>query len=209
MLATIASAGQTGQFRRLQHLIQPMVELTAPQPGEVICDPACGTAGFLVAAGEYRRERQPKLLHDAALREHFRHRMFHGVDFDNTMLRIGSMTMLLHGVENPDIRHRDSLAQDHAGEEDKYRLLLANPRFAGSLNYENTARDLLQIVETKKTEPRFVALFLRLLQPGGRAAAIVPDGVLFGASTAQTALRRMPVEEQKLDARGQAAGRRR
>jgi type I restriction enzyme M protein len=126
--------------------------------------------------------------------------MFHGFDFDNTMLRIGSMNMLLHGVENPDIRYRDSLAQDHAGEEEKYTLVLANPPFAGSLDYENTAKDLLQIVKTKKTELLFLALFLRLLKPGGRAAVIVPDGVLFGSSKAHKELRRMLVEDQKLDA---------
>jgi type I restriction enzyme M protein len=103
-------------------------------------------------------------------------------------------------VENPDIRYRDSLAQDHAGEEEKYTLVLANPPFAGSLDYENTAKDLLQIVKTKKTELLFLALFLRLLKPGGRAAVIVPDGVLFGSSTAHKELRRMLVEEQKLDA---------
>ena len=176
-----------------------MVELTAPQPKDVICDPACGTAGFLVAAGEYLREHHPKVLHDAKLREHFHHGMFHGFDFDNTMLRIGSMNMLLHGVENPDIRYRDSLAQDHAGEEEKYTLVLANPPFAGSLDYENTAKDLLQIVKTKKTELLFLALFLRLLKPGGRAAVIVPDGVLFGSSKAHKELRQMLVEDQKLD----------
>jgi type I restriction enzyme M protein len=126
--------------------------------------------------------------------------MFHGFDFDNTMLRIGSMNMLLHGVENPDIRYRDSLAQDHAGEEEKHTLVLANPPFAGSLDYENTAKDLLQIVKTKKTELLFLALFLRLLKPGGRAAVIVPDGVLFGSSTAHRELRRMLVDDQKLDA---------
>ncbi len=200
MLGKIASAGQNGQFRTPRHIIRLMVELTAPQPGDVICDPACGTAGFLVAAGEVLRERHPNILHDSRLREHFHHRMFHGFDFDNTMLRIGSMNMLLHGVENPDIRYRDSLAQDHAGEEEKYTLVLANPPFAGSLDYENTAKDLLQIVKTKKTELLFLALFLRLLKPGGRAAVIVPDGVLFGASTAHKALRRMLVEDQKLDA---------
>ncbi len=126
--------------------------------------------------------------------------MFHGFDFDNTMLRIGSMNMLLHGVENPDIRYRDSLAQDHAGEEEKYSLVLANPPFAGSLDYENCAKDLQQIVKTKKTELLFLALFLRLLKPGGRAAVIVPDGVLFGSSNAHKALRKMLVEDQKLDA---------
>ncbi|MGI9043941.1 MAG: type I restriction-modification system subunit M [Gemmatimonadaceae bacterium] len=200
MLGKIASAGQNGQFRTPRHIIQLMVEMTAPQPTDVICDPACGTAGFLVAAGEYLRDRQPKLLHDAKLREHFHARMFHGFDFDNTMLRIGSMNMLLHGVENPDIHYRDSLAQDHAGEEEKYTLVLANPPFAGSLDYENTAKDLLQIVKTKKTELLFLALFLRLLKPGGRAAVIVPDGVLFGSSKAHKELRRMLVEDQKLDA---------
>src|SRR5438552_6851255 len=146
MLGKIATAGQNGQFRTPRHIIRMMVELTAPQPTDVICDPACGTAGFLVTAGEYLRERQPNILPDPTLREHFHHRMFHGFDFDNTMLRIGSMNMLLHGVENPDIRYRDSLAQDHAGEEEKYTLVLANPPFAGSLDYENTAKDLLQIV---------------------------------------------------------------
>ncbi len=200
MLGKIATAGQNGQFRTPRHIIRLMVELTAPQPDDVICDPACGTAGFLVAAGEYLREHRPKLLHDPMLREHFHHGLFHGFDFDNTMLRIGSMNMLLHGVENPDIRYRDSLAHEHGGEEEKHTLVLANPPFAGSLDYENTAKDLLQIVKTKKTELLFLALFLRLLKPGGRAAVIVPDGVLFGSSKAHKELRRMLVENQKLDA---------
>jgi type I restriction enzyme M protein len=140
MLGKIATAGQNGQFRTPRHIIRLMVELTAPQPADIICDPACGTAGFLVAAGEYLRERYPQILHETKSRRHFHQAMFHGFDFDNTMLRIGSMNMLLHGVENPDIRYRDSLAQDHAGEEEKYSLVLANPPFAGSLDYENTAR---------------------------------------------------------------------
>lgn len=199
MLGKIASAGRNGQFRTPRHIIRLMVEMTAPQPKDVICDPACGTAGFLVAAGEVLREHHPEILRDAKLKAHFHQHMFHGFDFDNTMLRIGSMNMLLHGVENPDIRYRDSLAQDHAGEEEKYTLLLANPPFAGSLDYENTAKDLQQIVKTKKTELLFLALFLRLLKPGGRAAVIVPDGVLFGSSTAHKHLRKMLVEEQKLD----------
>jgi type I restriction enzyme M protein len=148
----------------------------------------------------YLRERHPEIFRDVKLSRHFHHEFFHGFDFDNTMLRIGSMNMLLHGVENPDIRYRDSLAQDHAGEEEKYTLVLANPPFAGSLDYENTAKDLLQIVRTKKTELLFLALFLRLLKPGGRAAVIVPDGVLFGSSTAHKTLRKILVENQKLDA---------
>ena len=200
MLGKIATAGQNGQFRTPRHIIRLMVELTAPKPKDVICDPACGTAGFLVAAGEYLRKRHPEMLRETRSKEHFHDRMFHGFDFDNTMLRIGSMNMLLHGVENPDIRYRDSLAQDHAGEEEKYTLVLANPPFAGSLDYENCAKDLLQIVKTKKTELLFLALFLRLLKPGGRAAVIVPEGVLFGSSTAHKTLRKILVEDQKLDA---------
>src|SRR3989440_11083050 len=140
------------------------------------------------------------MLLDEKPRSHFHHDMFHGFDFDNTMLRIGSMNMLLHGVENPDIRYQDSLAQDHAGDAERYTLVLANPPFAGSLDYETCAKDLQQIVKTKKTELLFLALFLRLLKPGGRAAVIVPDGVLFGSSNAHKTLRKILVEDQKLDA---------
>lgn len=200
MLSKIASAGQNGQFRTPRQIIQLMVEMTAPTPKDVICDPASGTCGFLVAAGEYLRNQHAEIFRDAQLKEHFHHGMFHGFDFDGTMLRIGSMNLLLHGVENPDVVYRDSLAQDHAGEDEKYTLVLANPPFAGSLDYENTAKDLLQIVKTKKTELLFLALFLRLLKPGGRAAVIVPDGVLFGSSKAHKELRKLLVEEQKLDA---------
>ncbi|MDQ5981189.1 MAG: type restriction enzyme protein, partial [Verrucomicrobiota bacterium] len=121
-------------------------------------------------------------------------------DFDATMLRIGSMNMLMHGVEAPDIRYRDSLSEGASGDEDKYSLILANPPFAGSLDYESTAKDLQRVVKTKKTELLFLALFLKLLKPGGRAAVIVPDGVLFGSSKAHKDLRRILVEDQKLDA---------
>jgi type I restriction enzyme M protein len=200
MLGKIASAGQNGQFRTPRHIIRLMVELTEPAPKDIICDPACGTAGFLVAASEYLREHHPDVLTDSKLRKHYHEQAFHGFDFDSTMLRIGSMNMLLHGVENPAIQYRDSLGQDHAGEEESYTLVLANPPFAGSLDYENCAKDLQQIVKTKKTELLFLALFLRLLKPGGRAAVIVPDGVLFGSSTAHKTLRKILVEEQKLEA---------
>jgi len=200
MLAKIATAGQNGQFRTPRHIIQLMVEMTAPRPADIVCDPACGTGGFLVAVGEYLREHHPEALRDERLRDHFHHGLFHGFDFDSTMLRIGSMNLLLHGVENPDIVYRDSLAQDHAGEDEKYTLVLANPPFAGSLDYESCAKDLLQVVKTKKTELLFLALFLRLLKPGGRAAVIVPEGVLFGSSNAHRTLRKLLVEGQKLDA---------
>jgi len=200
MLSKIASAGQNGQFRTPRHIIQLMVEIAAPTPKDIICDPASGTCGFLVAAGEYLRQHHPELFFDERSRAHFHQQMFHGYDFDNTMLRIGSMNMLLHGVENPSITYRDSLSQDYALEEEQFSLILANPPFAGSLDYDSTARDLLAVVKTKKTELLFLALFLKLLKPGGRAAVIVPDGVLFGSSKAHKDLRRLLVEEQKLDA---------
>lgn len=200
MLSKIATAGQNGQFRTPRHIIKLMVEMVAPQPMDIICDPACGTAGFLVAAAEYLREHHPDIFSNDDLRRHFNETMFNGFDFDSTMLRIGSMNMLLHGIENPNIRYKDSLAEEHAGEEEKYTVVLANPPFAGSLDYDNTAKDLLQVVKTKKTELLFFTLFLRLLKTGGRAAVIVPDGVLFGSSNAHKTLRKILVEEQKLDA---------
>lgn len=201
MLAKIAQAGTNGQFRTPRHIIKLMVEMTAPTPKDVICDPACGTAGYLVAASEYLRQHHGDAIYKTtASRRKFNSGTFHGYDFDSTMLRIGSMNMLLHGVENPDIRYRDSLAQSNDDDAERFTLILANPPFAGSLDYESTAKDLQQIVKTKKTELLFLALFLRLLQTGGRAAVIVPDGVLFGSSNAHKALRRILVEEQKLDA---------
>lgn len=204
MLGKIASAGQNGQFRTPRHIIRLMVEMTAPTPKDVICDPACGTAGFLIAASEHLRAHHADAIYkNDASRRRFNEDTFHGFDFDSTMLRIGSMNMLLHGVENPDIRYKDSLAQsvtETGDDAEKYSLILANPPFAGSLDYESTAKDLQQIVKTKKTELLFLALFLRLLQIGGRAAVIVPDGVLFGSSKAHKSLRKMLVEDQKLDA---------
>lgn len=200
MLSKIASAGDNGQFRTPRHIIQMMVEMMAPQPGDRIVDPASGTCGFLVAASEYMREHHADEISSGTAREQYHHDMFHGFDFDNTMLRIGSMNMMLHGIENPDVRYRDSLAETNTADADAYSMILANPPFAGSLDYENTAKDLQRIVKTKKTELLFMALFLRLLKPGGRAAVIVPDGVLFGSSTAHKALRKMLVEDHKLDA---------
>ena len=204
MLGKIATAGQNGQFRTPRHIIKLMVDMTAPTPEDVICDPACGTAGFLVAASEYLVEHHgDRIYKDAQARRRFNEGTFHGYDFDKTMLRIGSMNMRLHGVENPDIRYKDSLAQTDAATGDdteRYSLVLANPPFKGSLDYESAAKDLQQVVKTKKTELLFLALFLRMLQIGGRAAVIVPDGVLFRSSNAHRTLRKVLVEEQKLDA---------
>ncbi|MDA8848266.1 type I restriction-modification system subunit M [bacterium] len=199
MLAKIASAGANGQFRTPRHIIQLMVEMMAPTPTETIVDPASGTCGFLVAANEYIRDNHPEALTDPNLRSHFHTQMFNGFDFDNTMLRIGSMNLQLHGVQDPNIVYRDSLAEASDKDEEAYSLILANPPFAGSLDYEGVAKDLLQVVKTKKTELLFLTLFLRLLKRGGRAAVIVPDGVLFGSTKAHKELRRSLVEDHKLD----------
>jgi type I restriction enzyme M protein len=166
----------------------------------VICDPACGTCGFLVAAGEYLRKHHGALFQNDKLRRHFNEGLFNGFDFDPTMLRIGSMNMALHGVEGANVSYRDSLAEVNVEDAGRYSLVLANPPFAGALDYETTAKDLQRIVKTKKTELLFVALFMRLLKTGGRAAVIVPEGVLFGSSKAHKELRRILVEENKLDA---------
>lgn len=200
LLGKLANAGVSGQFRTPRHIINLMVTIIAPGPGDTICDPACGTAGFLVSASEYVRENHPSVLTDPGERDHFSHGMFHGYDIDPTMLRIGSMNMLMHGIDSPDIRYRDSLSEGASEDNSKYSLIFANPPFAGTLNYEETSKDLQKVVKTKKTELLFLALFLKLLKPGGRAAVIVPEGVLFGSSTAHKGLRKTLVEDQKLDA---------
>ncbi|MFA6301678.1 MAG: class I SAM-dependent DNA methyltransferase [Legionella sp.] len=200
MLSKIASAGQNGQFRTPRHIIRMMVELTKPTPLDIICDPACGTCGFLVSAAEYLDENHKEINRDQKLKEHFNNKMFHGSDFDSSMLRIGAMNMTLHGIENPIIEDRDSLSEDHADKRDAYTLILANPPFKGSLDHESIAKDLLQVSKTKKTELLFISLFIKQLKLGGRCACIVPDGVLFGSSTAHQQIRQALVEEQKLEA---------
>ena len=203
MLSKLSTAGTNGQFRTPRHIIKMMVEMTAPGPHEIVCDPACGTGGFLVAVAEYLRELKDSdgnlVLNAGSNRAHFNSGMFHGFDFDPTMLRIGSMNMMLHGIEDPKIEARDSLSEDHAGVEEAFTLILANPPFKGSVDKESIAADLKQVVNTKKTELLFMALFLRLLKKGGRAAVIVPDGVLFGSSKAHKEIRRTLVENHKLD----------
>ncbi|ABQ26285.1 type I restriction-modification system subunit M [Geotalea uraniireducens] len=199
MLSKLTTAGRNGQFRTPRHIIKMMVELMQPRPDDIICDPACGTAGFLVAAGEYLREHHGDLFHNEKLKKHFNEKLFNGFDFDSTMLRIASMNMMLHGVENPAIEARDSLSSA-ADIADAYTLILANPPFKGSLDEDTVAKDLLRTVKTKKTELLFIALMLRLLKPGGRCAVIVPDGVLFGSSKAHLDLRKILVDGHKLEA---------
>ena len=200
MLGKISVAGENGQFRTPRHIIELIVKMSAPTPTDRICDPACGTGGFLIAASEHlTNHHREEVYRDEASRQRFSNDTFFGYDFDATMLRIGSMNMFLHGVENPDIRYRDSLAENEESDAEKYTLILANPPFKGNLDYENTAKDLQQTFKTRSVVLLFMALFLRILQPGGRAAVIVPDGVLFGSSKAHKTLRKILVEDQKLD----------
>ena len=199
LLSKVATAGTNGQFRTPRHIIKMMVELVAPVPSDSICDPAMGSAGFLVEAQEYLRQNAGDLFLNAELREHFNNDMFYGFDMDRTMLRIGAMNMLLHGVDNPNIEYKDSLSENNTDKE-KYTLILANPPFKGSLDYEGVSADLLKTCKTKKTELLFLALFLRILKPAGRAAVIVPDGVLFGSSKAHKQIRKEIIDGNKLEA---------
>ena len=200
LLSKIATAGVNGQFRTPRHIIRMMVELTAPKADDVICDPACGTAGFLVAAGEYLKERRrEEIFFNREKKGHYMNHMFHGFDMDRTMLRIGAMNMMTHGIDNPFIEYRDSLS-DQNPDREKYTLILANPPFKGSLDADIVSADLLKLCKTKKTELLFLALFLRMLKVGGRGAVIVPDGVLFGSSKAHRDIRRELVENHRLEA---------
>lgn len=200
LLSKLSTAGVNGQFRTPRHIIHMMVDLMEPGPDEVICDPACGTSGFLVAASEYLKEnRKEDVFFNRQNKDHYMNHMFHGFDMDRTMLRIGAMNMMTHGVDNPFIEYRDSLS-DQNPDRDKYSLILANPPFKGSLDYDTVSADLLKISKTKKTELLFLALFVRMLRVGGRCACIVPDGVLFGSSKAHKAIRKELIENQRLQA---------
>lgn len=200
LLSKISQSGRNGQFRTPRHIIRMMVELMQPTPEDVICDPACGTSGFLVTAAEYLKETQKEaIFFNREKKEHFMNHMFFGYDMDRTMLRIGAMNMMTHGIESPFIEYRDSLS-DQNQDKNKYSLVLANPPFKGSLDYDTVSADLLKTCKTKKTELLFIALFLRMLRVGGRCACIVPDGVLFGSSKAHKAIRKALVEENRLEA---------
>ncbi len=200
LLSKIAQSGRNGQFRTPRHIIRMMVELMQPKPDDIICDPACGTSGFLVTAGEYLKEKhKEEIFYDRQKKDHYMNHMFHGFDMDRTMLRIGAMNMMTHGVESPFIEYRDSLS-DQNQDREKYSLILANPPFKGSLDADTVSVNLLKVCKTKKTELLFLAAFVRMLRLGGRCACIVPDGVLFGSSTAHKAIRKALVEENRLEA---------
>lgn len=200
LLAKIATSGVNGQFRTPRHIIKMMVELMNPTADEVICDPACGTSGFLVAAAEFLKENCKKeIFFNKEKKAHFMNQMFAGFDMDRTMLRIGAMNMMTHGIENPFIEYRDSLSEQNP-DNGKYSLILANPPFKGSLDESAVSPDLLKVCKTKKTELLFLALMLRMLKVGGRCACIVPDGVLFGSSNAHKAIRKALIDENRLEA---------
>ena len=200
MLSKLSTAGTNGQFRTPRHIIRMMVELLDLRPEDYICDPACGTSGFLVSAGEYLKETYfQEIFYNQEAKKHYNNTMFTGYDMDRTMLRIGAMNLMTHGVQNPNILYRDSLSDQNMDEE-QYTKILANPPFKGSLDYDIVATDLLRVAKTKKTELLFLVLFFRMLKNGGRCASIVPDGVLFGSSKAHKDIRREIVENHRLEA---------
>lgn len=224
LLSKLTTAGINGQFRSPRHLIRAMVEMVEPKPDEKICDPACGTAGFLVSSMEYLIEKysSKELIHTekdadgneyqvfpgdklSSYKDNIQNGLLTGFDFDATMLRIAAMNLLLHGIDSPNIQYQDTLAssfQDHWPKfsEDSFDVILANPPFKGTIDEENVDASLKSKVKTKKTELLFLVLMLRMLKMGGRCAVIVPDGVLFSGSTAHDSTRKLLVEENQLEA---------
>ena len=195
----MAASGNNGQFRTPRHIIRMMVELMRPTLKDTICDPAMGSAGFIVESAKYIQQHYKNELLKKENADHYKSGLLHGFDTDATMLRIGAMNLMLHGVDNPDIAYRDSLSTDNT-DENRYSLCLANPPFTGSLDNEAVSKSLLAITKTKKTELLFLALFVRMLQTGGRCASIVPDGVLFGNSTGHKSIRKELIDNHRLEA---------
>ena len=200
MISKLQTAGRIGQFRTPRHIIKMMVRMLDPQLSDTIVDPACGTGGFLVVAGQYVRDNNEyELRTNTKAREHYQNKMFTGYDTDQTMLRITAMNTILHGMDNATVKFNDSLSKGNT-DEDKYTVILANPPFKGSLDHDSVAPSVISIADTKKTELLFVALFLRMLDAGGRCACIVPEGVLSGPSNAHKQIRKELVEKHKLQA---------
>lgn len=199
ILGQMAASGKNGQFRTPRHIIRMMVELLKPTLKDNICDPAMGSCGFLVESAKYIEEKYDLEMLKTENIKHFKNDMFYGFDTDPTMLRIGAMNMMLHGVENPNIEWRDSISEENK-DVAKYSMVLANPPFKGSVDATGIDKTLTNITKTTKTELLFLALFTRILKLGGRCASIVPDGVLFGSSNAHLAIRKELVDNQKLEA---------
>jgi len=223
MLSKLTTAGINGQFRTPRHIIRMMVELMQPQPTDRICDPSCGTAGFLIESYDYllRQHSSAAGTHKEVIdgdehvsysgdllgehRSHVDTDMFHAYDFDATMLRIATMNLVMHGVKQPDVHYQDTLSQSFEerhpeGSKNAFDLILANPPFKGTLDEQDVAPDILRTVKTKKTELLFIGLILRMLKLGGRSATIVPDGVLFGSSKAHVQLRQHLIDNNQLEA---------
>ncbi|MDE6706470.1 MAG: type I restriction-modification system subunit M [Oscillospiraceae bacterium] len=198
MLDKLATSGKNGQFRTPKHIREMMVELIQPTPEDLVCDPACGTAGFLISVAEYIRKHYEGTMSEEQWTA-FETKSFSGYDTDQTMLRISAMNLMLHSITNPDIAYKDSVSKqnDISG---KFTVVLANPPFKGSVDAESINDNLKAVTNTKKTELLFLALFLRLLQKGGRCACIVPDGVLFGSSKAHKSIRKEIIENHQLKA---------
>lgn len=199
LLSKTATAGTNGQFRTPRHIIKMMVEMSEPTKEDTICDPSAGTAGFLVSTGEYLHDTHPDWFLEKQFRDHYNSDMFTGLEFDPTMIRIGAMNLQLHGVENPTLHRVDSLSTDN-DIRNQFSLILANPPFKGSLDYDGVESSILKTVKTKKTELLFLGLMLRMLKTGGRCAVIIPDGVLFGSSKAHKQIRQEIIENHKLNA---------
>ncbi|MBP9769775.1 MAG: SAM-dependent DNA methyltransferase [Burkholderiales bacterium] len=200
LLSKISSAGVNGQFRTPRHIIKMMVEMVKPTLEDTICDPSCGSAGFLIGAGEYIRENYKQELYRPEINQRLQNDMFMGMEFDATMIRIGAMNLLLHGIENPTLKDVDALSDANADFTNQASLILANPPFKGSLDHDAVNAKILSTVSSKKTELLFLGLILRGLKLGGRAAVIVPDGVLFGSSKAHQQIRQEIIERHKLHA---------
>ena len=198
MLGKLSTAGRNGQFRTPKQIRDMMVNLIAPTPDDLICDPACGTAGFLISSSEFIRGKYEDSM-DQKQWDRYAGEAYTGFDTDRTMLRISAMNLMLHSITHPQIEYRDSISKQN-DISNKFDVILANPPFKGTIDAESIHDNLKNVTNTKKTELLFVALFLRMLKKGGRCACIVPDGVLFGSSNAHVALRKTLIEDHKLQA---------
>lgn len=220
LLSKLTTAGIAGQFRTPRHIIRMMVDLVEPQLTDRVADPACGTAGFLASVIDHLNETHSSedgtIVHDDGsksylgdeippeAREHMRTDMFCGMDFDVSMLRIAAMNMMLHGVDNPSLAYMDTLSNGFPEQRpkeasDAFDVILANPPFKGAIDFEQIHQSLSSKLKTKKTELLFPLLILRMLKLGGRAAVVVPDGVLFGSSKAHKGLRSILIDDNQLE----------
>ena len=199
LLSKLSSSGINGQFRTPRHIINMMIGMVEPNKEDIICDPSSGTCGFLVGVSEHIHKNHSDWFFEEKFKTHYNDQMFWGIENDASMLRIGSMNMQLHGIENPQLIGKDALSEKNGDIRDAFSLILANPPFKGSLDYDAVEGSILKTVKSKKTELLFLGLMLRMLKTGGRCAVIVPDGVLFGSSNAHKQIRQEIIEKHKLE----------